>query len=144
MEEIVQLLKDVIIHDLDSCVDDHLQDSVETEETNKNAWEKRRHVNELLKTLDSITTHQKELELKEKELELKSKEIQIRSNEMKLGIGSEINKLASTAANTATDVYRTKTGIQLTATAMDFEKGGNMFASQVSRTIPAMITKMVK
>jgi predicted transcriptional regulator len=137
MEEIVQLLKDVIIHDLDSCIDDHLQDSVETEETNKNAFEKRRHVNELLKTLDSIATHQRELELKEREL-------QIRSNEMKLGIGSEINKLASTAANTATDVYRTKTGIQLTATAMDFEKGGNMFASQVSRTIPAMITKMVK
>ncbi len=137
MEEIKQLLKDVIIHDLESCIDDHLQDSVETEETDKNAFEKRKHVNELLKTLDAITTHEKELELKERELD-------IRANELKLGIGSEANKLISTAANTASDVYQTKTGIKLAATAMDFEKGGNMFASQVSRTIPNLITKMVK
>lgn len=137
MEEIKQLVKDVIIHDLESCIDDHFEDSVDTEETTKNAFDKRRNVNELLKTLDTIITHEKELELKERELA-------IREKELKMGILPEINKLADTASSTATDIYRTRTGIQLTATAMDFEKGGNMFASQVSKTIPSLITKMIR
>ena len=137
MEEIKQLLKDVIIHDLESCIDDHFMDSVDTEPTTKDAFEKRRNVNELLKTLDMISTHERELDLKERELK-------VRENELKLGIGSEINRFAGNAANAATDVYRTNTAVKLTATAMDFEKGGNMFASQVSRTIPGLISKMVK
>ena len=137
MEEIKQLIKDVVIHDLESCIDDHFEDSVDTEETTKNAFDKRRHVNELLKTLDTIVTH-------EKELELRARELDIREKELKMGIIPEINKLADTASSTATDIYRTRTGIQLTATAMDFEKGGNMFASQVSKTIPSLITKMIR
>ena len=137
MEEIVQLLKDVIIHDLESCIDDHLQDSIDTDETSKNAFDKRRNVNELLKTLDSIVTH-------EREAELKSRELDIRANEIKLGVGTEINRLASTAASAGTEVYKTRTGVGLAATAMDFERGGNMFASQVSRQIPNIISKMVR
>lgn len=137
MEEIKQLLKDVIIHDLESCIDDHLQDSIDTEETTKSAFDKRKNVNELLKTLDSIVTH-------EREAELKSRELEIRANEIKLGVGTEINRLASTAASAGTEIYKTRTGVGLAATAMDFEKGGNMFASQVSRQIPNIISKMVR
>ena len=138
MDEIKQLLKDVIIHDLESCIDDHFQDSVESEDpTTKNAFDKRKNVNELLKTLDAIVTH-------ERDAELKARELDIRANELKLGVGTEINRLASTAADTATEVYKTKTGVGLAATAMDFERGGNMFASQVSRQIPNLISKMVR
>lgn len=132
MDEIKKLLEDVIKHDLESC----LNDSLNPDES-KEAFQKRQHVNELIKTYNELIAHEDEVEFKEKELDA-------RTNELKLGVGAEVNKLITSGASTVADIHKTNSGIKLAATAMDFEKGGNMFASQVSRSIPGLITKMVR
>ena len=132
MDEIKKLLEDVIKHDLKSCLNDNLNP-----DESKEAFQKRQHVNELIKTYNEMIVHEDEVEFKEKELDA-------RANELKLGVGAEVNKLITSGASTVADIHKTNTGIKLAATAMDFEKGGNMFASQVSRSIPGLITKMVR
>ena len=133
MEDIKKLLEDVIKHDLKLCLDDDLVAG----EGSKEEFQKRQYVNELIKTYSEIVAHEDEMKFKERELKA-------RENELKLGVGAEVNKLITSGASTVADIHKTNTGIKLAATAMDFEKGGNMFASQVSRSIPGLITKMVR
>ena len=133
MEDIKKMLEDVILHDLQVCDQDELDNGNDIKE----AMQRRSTVNDLIKTYDMIVNHERELELKERELD-------IRVNELKLGVGSEVNKLVVSAAGTASDIHKTNSGVRLAATAMDFEKGGNMFAGQISRTIPGIISKMVR
>lgn len=91
-------------------------------------------LNEMVKTYG-------DLEIKNRANELKEEELKVRKQEL---IVAEGNKLIGKAAETGVSLHNHTMVKQLTSSCQQFEKEGNVWASSISRTIPGIVTGLIK
>lgn len=124
MDKVLEAYENFILKNIQAA------DESQTEETSCDP----KVLNEMVKTYGDLIIKNRANELKEEELKVRREEIRL----------AEANHLIGTVSETGAKIHNTNTAVRLTNGLLEFEKDGNLLASSISRTIPGIISGMVK